>query len=408
MFCPQCGNSIPSDTPFCTQCGASLKEYLPAVPSGQQAPPWPPAASPIGGSGSPSPLTPAGLGDRFLAVVLDSVLIAAAFSLAGMWAAGRWGGVTSSGFSLQGPPALIAIGATLVFGFLYYWLCEGLFGRTIGKAVLGVGVRSADGRPCTLSSSLVRNLLRLIDGIGVYLAGFLVAIFSKRRQRLGDHVAKTIVVAAPVGGAVRGTLVALWLVLWVGGLVGAYVLHRRLPQTPVTVSTGAPASGIALTGGLQFVNAAFLQAENGSPRPAAPYRPGDTVYLKYEVVGFTAGNDGKIDVILQVEARDPAGLSLYPMWEKELIQAVPPGEPVRGSFNIDLPAFAPPGVYAVHMKARDKIKGTEAALSPTFQTEAPPVAPAAGLEVRDFAQSLAREGPPAGKPVLQGDRKSVV
>jgi hypothetical protein len=59
-------------------------------------------------------------------------------------------------------------------------------------------------------------------------------------------------------------------------------------------------------------------------------------------------------------------------------------------------------VYKVELKARDTVKNTSAQLTPTFQTETPPVAPASGLEIRDFAMSLSKEGPPAETPVLQG------
>ena len=402
MFCSECGNPNPAEAPCCSRCGAPLKARSPAGSPGQQATAAKPAVSPHSEPAPPSPYLPAGLGDRLLAVILDTVLIGAAFALAGMWAAARWGGATPTGFSLEGRAALIAIAATLLFGFLYYWLCEGLFGRTLGKSILGLSVRLKNGNTCTLSSSLVRNLLRVVDGIGVYLIGFLVAILSASRQRLGDHVAKTVVVAEPISAAVRGTLVMAWLVLWVGGLMGAYLLHRGLPQSAAVVATTTSVIPAVRTGDLQFINVAFLQSEDGPPRAAAPYKPGDIVYLQYEVAGFTTDKDGKIDLILQAEARDPNGLSMYPVWEKELIQTVPPGKPVSGSFNVALPSFAPPGVYQLELKARDKVKNTIAELSPTFQAEAPPVAATSGLEIRDFAMSLSKDGPPAETPVLQG------
>jgi uncharacterized RDD family membrane protein YckC len=54
-----------------------------------------------------------------------------------------------------------------------------------------------------VSQSLVRNVLRIIDAIGVYLVGFLIAIFSRLKQRLGDHVAKTVVVQKDSGPMLR-------------------------------------------------------------------------------------------------------------------------------------------------------------------------------------------------------------
>ena len=264
MFCLRCGAPNRDEARFCAGCGASIAPYVPAVAPGP-APPTPSAAA-------PGPQI-AGLGDRFFAVVFDLILGAGVFAAAGMWSARRWGGMTDSGFSLEGKPALVAIGATLLAAFLYHWLCEGLFGATLGKGILGIVVRRKDGSRCGLAPSLVRNLLRIIDGIGAYLVGFLVALFSASRQRLGDHLAGTVVVAGKAGKAVRAALVVVWIVACAGEFTGAYLLHRLAPA-----------------GGLQIVNVALLQREDGPPRAAAPYEPGDTVYFKYEVVGFAKGH----------------------------------------------------------------------------------------------------------------------
>jgi uncharacterized RDD family membrane protein YckC len=43
---------------------------------------------------------------------------------------------------------------------------------------------------------VLRTVLRLIDGILGYLVAFIVVLASDRRRRLGDMVAKTLVVRA--------------------------------------------------------------------------------------------------------------------------------------------------------------------------------------------------------------------
>ena len=80
---------------------------------------------------------------------------------------------------------------------VYYVLLEGLTGRTVGKWVTGIKVvdDSAGGRPGLLSG-LVRTLLRLIDGLLVYLVAMIFVVNSDRRRRLGDIAAKTLVVRA--------------------------------------------------------------------------------------------------------------------------------------------------------------------------------------------------------------------
>src|ERR1035438_9891669 len=83
----------------------------------------------------------AGIGDRLIATIFDSILIAVVYGVIGMAVATRLGGVTESGFSLNGVPAAIAIGFTLLAGFLYYMLTESIAGATLGKAIAGIEVR---------------------------------------------------------------------------------------------------------------------------------------------------------------------------------------------------------------------------------------------------------------------------
>lgn len=68
-------------------------------------------------------------------------------------------------------------------------------GRSVGKAMFGLWVISADGSPVQSRQSVVRGLVALID---IYLSlGFvalLSAMFSPACQRLGDMAASTVVV----------------------------------------------------------------------------------------------------------------------------------------------------------------------------------------------------------------------
>jgi len=81
----------------------------------------------------------------------------------------------------------------------YFSLLEGLFGDTLGKALVGIKVTDLMGRPAGWRAVLIRNVLRIVDSFpGFYLVGALVARFSPRRQRIGDHIAGTLVVPARV------------------------------------------------------------------------------------------------------------------------------------------------------------------------------------------------------------------
>jgi uncharacterized RDD family membrane protein YckC len=85
--------------------------------------------------------------------------------------------------------------ALLVVAVVYYLLMEGLLGRTVGK--MAVGIRVVDeqtGNPPGPGKAFLRTLLRIIDGLFGYLVGFVVVLSSGNRRRLGDMVAKTLVV----------------------------------------------------------------------------------------------------------------------------------------------------------------------------------------------------------------------
>jgi uncharacterized RDD family membrane protein YckC len=68
-------------------------------------------------------------------------------------------------------------------------------GRSVGRAIFGLRVISADGSPVQPRQSVVRGLLALID---IYFSlGFLAAttaMFSPVSQRLGDMAASTVVI----------------------------------------------------------------------------------------------------------------------------------------------------------------------------------------------------------------------
>ena len=402
MFCAHCGAANAAERRFCTSCGTPLEPFASAGPAPPT--PVPPTAGPPVETAAPVSGPPlASLGDRLIAVLIDSLLIAPAFVVTGMWAAARWGGLTASGFSIEGGPALLAIGATLLAGFLYYWLCEGFFGATLGKGIVGIAVRRTDGRRCDLAAALVRNFLRIVDGLAAYLVGFLIALFSPSRQRLGDHLAKTLVVQTKTAVPVRAVLVTVWLALAGAGIWAAFVIHREAMASRAAVTTTAPSKGVvAAAGNLKLINFDFLQSKDGPPRAPGAYKPADTVYIKYDVVGFTTDQEGKIDLLLRAVALDPNGQAMHAPWEKELRQTIPDNSPVNGSFNVELPLFVPPGTFRIDLRIEDKVKNTTLQFAPAFQVEASLMPPADRPEIRDFELSLAKEGPPVATPVLEG------
>lgn len=86
--------------------------------------------------------------------------------------------------------------STILIGYLsYYIVPEWLYGRTLGKQLLGIIVLRSDGRVPSLEQAVLRNLLRIIDGAGGYLFGLLVILFTNKNQRVGDLLSGTVVVS---------------------------------------------------------------------------------------------------------------------------------------------------------------------------------------------------------------------
>jgi uncharacterized RDD family membrane protein YckC len=93
-------------------------------------------------------------------------------------------------------PLLTVVAATLAADFVYFAVCEGLTGTTLGKRLFGLRVvRAADGRRCGPGAAVIRTALRLIDNVLFSLPGIAAIVTSPRRQRLGDRAAKTLVVS---------------------------------------------------------------------------------------------------------------------------------------------------------------------------------------------------------------------
>lgn len=211
MFCPHCG--VKNDgAPL--QC-ASCKKSIPPLDSTRAAGP---TAAPTRGrpaaAGNSAPLS--SVGDRMLALAFDRVVVAAFLLIAAAALVDYWKAKSATRPSdlftgLIG--GLVAVTAV----FLYHVVFEAGFGTTLGKAVMGLQVRG-NGERGRFVAAIIRNALRVVDGIALYLVGFLTASFSQQRQRFGDIVAGTVVLNLPMSKGVRAAMMLLWLALVAAGV----------------------------------------------------------------------------------------------------------------------------------------------------------------------------------------------
>lgn len=152
----------------------------------------------------------AGLGRRAVAVILDTIIIA---SFTGpIWL----NSIFFSAANSPNPPGattqVLQFAASPWTGLLiaaipiiYFTLLEGFFGATPGKMLLGMRVVQLDGSRITWREAIVRNLLRPIDEIVIYLVGAISFWTSPRKQRLGDRAADTVVVRVAPAAAAAAT-----------------------------------------------------------------------------------------------------------------------------------------------------------------------------------------------------------
>ena len=78
--------------------------------------------------------------------------------------------------------------------FIYYVVLEAIFAASVGKLVCRMRVVMADGSRATGLAVVVRNVIRVPEAIFFYIPSGISCAVSPRRQRLGDHAARTVVI----------------------------------------------------------------------------------------------------------------------------------------------------------------------------------------------------------------------
>ncbi len=138
----------------------------------------------------------AGIGTRFVAGLVDHLImlvVALLLIIFGFIALGSPWGLFSGLGAWATAIFLIAV-------FLLYWGYFLFFeillnGQTPGKRYVRIRVARRSGAAATAADLAVRNLLRVVDGLGVYAVAGICMFVTKRAQRLGDLAAGTVVVS---------------------------------------------------------------------------------------------------------------------------------------------------------------------------------------------------------------------
>jgi len=159
----------------------------------------------------------AGLGSRFFAVIVDMTIQIAVLLL--LVLALAWGislshpearAMSGASVSLTREARVVleaaAVAVTFVVFFGYFIVLEWRFdGRTPGKRLCGIRVVRDGGFALDFGSSVVRNLVRIVElAFGFYAISAISTLLSPRNRRLGDYAAATLVVREASYGPAAG------------------------------------------------------------------------------------------------------------------------------------------------------------------------------------------------------------
>lgn len=143
----------------------------------------------------------AGLGSRFIATFVDTLIQGAAIALIQLGLLLFPQNLLDHAdtlFSQWGVGFFAAVG--ILSSFLLFWGYYIFFetawnGRTPGKKVVGIRVIKDGGYAVTFSDVAIRNILRIVDFLpGFYGVGILFVFFHEKNKRVGDLAAGTVVV----------------------------------------------------------------------------------------------------------------------------------------------------------------------------------------------------------------------
>ena len=222
MYCSKCGTQLTNDTIFCSACGQATGIPAPigiaaAAPSSSAPglPGYAPAAN--AAPGTVAPYTPsgtmlfvppayAGFWLRFLAYVIDNIVLGVIFGVVALLAIAAIG-VDYFRAMVQGlqdgngefPVAFvsaifIAVLLTAVVSWIYHaWMESSQYQGTLGKMALGLIVTDLNDQPVTFGRASGRFFAKIITGLIPLGIGYIMAGFTEKKQALHDMIASCLV-----------------------------------------------------------------------------------------------------------------------------------------------------------------------------------------------------------------------
>jgi uncharacterized RDD family membrane protein YckC len=211
VFCTTCGAALPEGAAFCARCGTPVRTAAAPMTSGAPADPAaaPPSfvpadpaphAAPRAVAISPPPFRYGGFWRRFVARVIDALILGILFfPIQIMLHVPMIGWIRPDDLSMDDIFTMMNAAAfswmiSGIIDWLYFALMESSPRQaTLGKMALNIKVTDLQGRRISFLRATGRHFSKILSTV-ILLIGYLMAAFTERKQALHDMIAGTLVV----------------------------------------------------------------------------------------------------------------------------------------------------------------------------------------------------------------------
>ena len=281
----------------------------------------------------------------------------------------------------------------------YYTLLEFFFGTTPGKALFGRGVVQLHGEPLDGTSALLRNCLRPLD----YFLGYPLMVLSKKKQRLGDMAADTLVVCHTTGKQALWSIISgvfcVFVIAYigfkhpdnylkrdygVGPLQGIKILIPNLfgklswmkqgtsssPKTKASANTTRKDLPQAQSTQLKLQEFYFSTGPVPSQiQNETPFRRGDPIYAFFKIAGFQTQGNQEASFSEDIEVTDPQGQIVFEQTQAIASTKQISNQEVLFANHIKLPKTSPSGKYQVKITVYDHVAQTQYGFEKEFEMQ---------------------------------------
>lgn len=131
----------------------------------------------------------AGIGKRFLAAFIDGIILSLVGTIVNVILVVVLGRGGDGASATQTASSLVS----LLIGWAYFAIQESSPKQaTIGKQAMGLVVTDIEGQPISFAKASIRHFSKILSAL-ILLIGYIMAIFTEKKQALHDIIAGTLV-----------------------------------------------------------------------------------------------------------------------------------------------------------------------------------------------------------------------